>query len=66
MAMGLADGDGDGEGVGLGEGLGDAEGVGLPEDDGEALEWATIGPFAEHPAATTMTPMSTNPLLMRG
>jgi hypothetical protein len=66
IAMGLADGAGDGEGVWLSEGLGEGEGVGLAEDDGEALEWATAGPFAEQPAAASRIPMSTNPLLMRG
>jgi hypothetical protein len=61
----MADGVGVGEGVGLGEGLGEGDGVGLGEAFGEALEWATAGPFAEQPATASTTPMSTNPLLMR-
>jgi hypothetical protein len=66
MAMGLANGEGDGEGVGIGVGEGLGEGDGVAADDGEALECATAGPFAEHAAAASKTPMSTNPLLMRG
>ena len=62
---GIADGEGEGEGagVGVGDGLGEGEDVGL--EDGEAVECATAGPFAEQPAAAVRSPMSTNPLLMR-
>jgi len=65
-ATGLADGEGDGEGVGLGDGLGEAEGVEPAEGDWDGVECAAAGPFAEQPAAASRTPMSTNPLLMRG
>lgn len=66
-ATGLGAGDGEGFGEGLGEGLGVGLGVGrglgLDKGVGEALEWATAGPFAVQAAEASSAHASTTPIL---
>jgi hypothetical protein len=62
-ATGLAGAGGDGLGLSAGDGDGLGLGLGLGEGRDEGLEWATAGPFAEHPATASTAHASTNPIL---